>query len=414
MKPIRRPRGGLWDNPDFMRLWAAQSLSAIGARFTREGLPIIAALLLDASATDMGLLVAMSAVPAVLLSPLAGAWIDRTRRRRVLIIADLARAVVLITLPVAAWLGAITIEQILAVGTLVMFFSMLFQIADNAYLPSVVGKDHILESNSKLATSEAVAEIAGPALAGMMIQAFTAPIAILFDAASYLWSAAFLARIKQPEVPIATGETAPDLRREMVEGLRFVMHHPVLRPMTLCSASLAFFLGLFGPLYILFAVRVLEIPPGLLGFLIAIGGVSALAGARLTAKAALILSPRALLISALLAYCLGLVFIPLASGPVWMAALFLGASQILCDGLYIVFYTNAVTLRQKVTPDAMRGREGGMLHLVAGGLGIVAALVAGIMGDTVGIRPVLWVAIAGAAASAGWLLLLPSRIQETD
>ncbi|MBM6593765.1 MFS transporter [Microvirga pudoricolor] len=407
---IRRPGGALWHNPDFLKLWAAQSLSAVGSRFTREGLPMIAALLLGASATELGFLVALSALPGVILSPLAGAWIDRTRRRRVLILADLARAAALLTLPVMAWWEAITIGQVIGVATVVAFFSMLFQTADNAYLPTVVGPEHILDGNAKMATTDAAAEIAGPALAGITIQVLTAPFAIIVDALSYLWSALLLARIKRPEKPLVTGEHAPDIWRETAEGLRFVFGHPVLRPMTLCLSSLAFFLSFFAPLYVLFAVRDLGIQPGVLGLIVALGGLSALTGATLAGRLALALPPRTLLFVTLIVYAAGLSFIPMAGGSFWMAVTFLGISQLLCDGLYIAFYTNAVTLRQKVTPDSLRGREGGTLHLLTGGLGLVAALLSGVLADAFGIRPVLWFGILGALASSLWLLLLPRRI----
>jgi len=408
---IRLPRDGLWQNPDFMRLWGAQTLSAIGARFTREGLPIIAALTLDASATDLGFLVALSLLPGVLLSPFVGSWIDRTRRRRVLIMADLLRAAVLATLPVMAWFDAITIGQVMGVSAAVALFSMFFQTADNAYLPTLVERDQLLEGNAKLATTDSLAEIAGPALAGAAIQLLTAPLAILFDALSYLWSAALLASIKRPEPPLVTGEHAPDLWRETGEGLRFVFSHPVLRPLTLCSAVVTFFLSFFAPLYVLFAVRDLGIQPGLLGVIVGLGGISALIGAQLAAWAGQRFPLRSLLIGTLLIYGLVICFIPLAQGPLWTAVLSLCIAQLLGDGLYVVFATNATVLRQKVTPDAMRGREAGTLHLLTGGLGLVAALSAGFVADGIGIRTVLWFGTLGVAAASLWLLALPRDIE---
>jgi predicted MFS family arabinose efflux permease len=407
---ITRPQGGLWDNPDFLRLWAAQGLSAVGTRFTREGLPIIAALSLGASAMDLGLLVALSALPGVLLSPFVGAWIDRTRRRRVLILADLVRAAALMLLPVLAWYDAITIGHIMGVATIVALFSMLFQTADNAYLPSVIEQDQLLEGNAKLATTDAVAEVAGPAAAGIAIQLFTAPFAILFDALSYLWSAALLASIRRPEKPIETGEHAPDLWREAGEGLRFVFGHPVLRPLTLCFATLMFFLSFFAPLYVLYAVRDLGVPPGILGFVIALGGVSAVIGARTAAWAGRRFSPRALLFGVLIAYGTVISFIPLAHGPLWLAVALLCVGQLCGDGLYVVFHANITALRQRVTPDALRGREGGVVHLLSSGLGLVAALLAGTMADAIGIRPILWFGAFGVFASALWLLALPETI----
>ncbi|MBZ6075676.1 MFS transporter [Microvirga puerhi] len=399
--------GPLRHNPDFMKLWAAQSLSAIGTRFTREGLPMIAALLLDASALDLGLLVALSGLPGVVLSPFAGAWIDRTRRRRVLIMADLVRAGALATLPAMAWFGSITIGQVMGVATLVSLFSVLFQTADNAYLPTVVERDELIDGNAKLATTDAVAEIVGPALAGVMIQLLTAPLAVLFDALSYLWSAALLGSIRRKEPALVTGDRAPHLWEETKEGLRFVFSHPVLRPLTLCQATLTFFLSFFGPLYVLYAVRDLGVPPGTLGFVVALGGISALVGAQFSAVAARRVPLRTLLFRTLLAYSLVMAFIPLAHGGLWTAVLLLCIAQLLGDGLSVVFFTNVAALRQKETPDALRGREGGTLHMLTGGLGIVAALIAGVAADRFGIRPVLVVAMLGAVASSLWLLALP-------
>ncbi len=407
---IRRPQDGLWQNRDFMRLWGAQTLSAVGTRFTREGLPIIAALTLDASATDLGLLVALSQLPGVIVSPFVGAWIDRTRRRRVLIMADLLRAAVLMTLPVMAWFDAITIGQVIGVATAVALFSMFFQTADNAYLPTVVEKDQLLEGNAKLATTDALAEIAGPALAGVAIQTLTAPFAILFDALSYLWSAVLLATIKRPEPPLVTGEHAPNLWRETGEGMRFVFGHPVLRPVTLCLTTLTFFLSMFAPLYVLYAVRDLGIQPGLLGFIVALGGISGLVGARLAAWARRRFPVRKVLIGALLAYGFVTCFIPLAQGPLLIAAGSLCIGQLFGDGLYVAFSTNATVLRQKVTPDSLRGREAGTVHLLTGGLGLVAALAAGFAADWIGIRIVLWTGALGIIASSLWLLALPRDI----
>lgn len=402
-------RAGLWHNPDFLKVWAAQSLSAVGARFTREGLPIIAALLLDASAMDLGVLVALSALPTVVLSPFVGTWVDRVRRRRVLILADLVRAAALAILPAMAWLDAITIGQVMGVATVVALFSMVFQTADNAYLPTVVEDDRLLEANAKLATTDAVAEIAGPALAGVTIQLLTAPVAILIDAVSYLWSAALLASIRRVEPPRASGEGAPDLWRETMEGLRFVFAHPVLRPLILCLASVTFFLSFFAPLYVLYAVRELGIAPGMLGFIIALGGISALIGARYAEIAGRRIQARPLLLGMLLAYGLALAFIPMAGGPPWMTVGLLCIPQILGDGLSVVFFTNITTRRQKLTPEALRGREGGTVHLLTGGLGLVAALIAGAAADSIGIRPVLWFAILGVLASSLWLLALPQE-----
>jgi MFS family permease len=189
--------------------------------------------------------------------------------------------------------------------------------------------------------------------------------------------------------------------------MRFVFGHPVLRPMTLCLATLTFFLSLFAPLYVLYAVRDLGIQPGLLGFIVALGGISGLVGARLAAWAGRRFSVRKVLIGALLAYGFVTCFIPLAQGPLWMAAGALCIGQLFGDGLYVAFSTNATVLRQKVTPDSLRGREAGTVHLLTGGLGLVAALIAGFVADWIGIRVVLWTGALGIIASSLWLLTIP-------
>ncbi len=187
--------------------------------------------------------------------------------------------------------------------------------------------------------------------------------------------------------------------------------HPVLRPLTLCFASLAFFLSFFAPLYVLFVVRDLGVQPGVFGFIIALGGFSALIGARLATWAGRHFPLRKLLIGALLVYSVVISFIPLAQGPLWLAVGSLCVAQFLGDGLYVIFATNATVLRQTVTPDALRGREAGTLHLLQGGLGLVAALSAGFVADWIGIRTVLWAGALGVIASSLWLLALPRKIE---
>lgn len=297
-----------------------------------------------------------------------------------------------------AWFDAIAIGHVIGASTIVALFSMFFQTADN---------DQLLDGNAKLATTDAAAEVVGPALAGLAIQLVTAPFAILFDALSYLWSAVLLSSIKRPEVPARTGEHAPDLWRETKEGLSFVFGHSVLRPLTLCLATLSFCLSFFAPLYVLYAVRDLAIPPGVLGFIIALGGVSAVIGARLVGWAGRRFAPRRLLIGILVAYSMMIAFIPLAHGPLWMAVVFLCVSQLFGDALSVIFFTTVATVRQKETPDPLRGREGGVFHLLTAGLGLIGALVAGTAADVAGIRPILLVGALGAFASVLWLLPMP-------
>src|SRR6185503_14297186 len=190
------PRTGLWAHADFMRLWSAQAISAFGSRITRTALPIIAVQTLQESETVVALLSSVYLAPGVLLALFAGGVVDRSRKRRILIAADIFRAAVVVSITVAWWVGALTIWHLVTVGALVGAASALFTIADVAYLPTLVDKRELADGNAKLETTEAVAEVTGPASAGVLIGMLGAPIAVAIDAASYVWSAWMLRRIR--------------------------------------------------------------------------------------------------------------------------------------------------------------------------------------------------------------------------
>src|SRR5262245_12842815 len=226
-------RSGLWRHADFLRLWAAQALSAYGSRITRTALPIIAVSTLDQSAAITSLLMAAQLGPGVVVGMLAGGFIDRSRKRAILIGADLLRAGVLLTLTAAWALGALSIWHVIGVGAVIGAASALFQITDNTYLPALIGRRQLAEGNAKLESTEAVAEITGPASAGYLIAALGAPVAVVIDAATYLWSAALLGRICAVEPrPADTGRPAR-LGEDLRVGLRVVFGHRIVRPIVL-------------------------------------------------------------------------------------------------------------------------------------------------------------------------------------
>src|SRR5262249_23335746 len=202
-----RPRfGGLWSHHDFMRLWAGQTVSQLGSTVTREALPYTAILALGATPIQMGLLGAAGAAPLLLLGLLAGVWVDRLRRRPVMIAADLGRAVLLLSVPGAYLLGLLRIEQLYVVAALVGVLSVFFDVAYQAFLPSLVQREQIFEGNSKLGMSGSVAEIAGPPLGGTLVQLVGGPVTILLDALSFVFSARSLLRIRAPEPAPAAPE----------------------------------------------------------------------------------------------------------------------------------------------------------------------------------------------------------------
>jgi predicted MFS family arabinose efflux permease len=385
----------LWRQPDFRRLWAAQAVSDFGARITREGLPMMAVTTLAASPSQLGLLAAMASGAALLVGLSAGGFVDRTRRRRILIGADLLRAAVLVTVPVAAFLHLLTLWQVYAAAALVAGASVLFAIADHAYLPGLVDRQDITDANAKINATESVAELGGPALAGLLFQWLTAPFAVAINAATYLVSAAFLAAIRTPEPPL---DHEPSGRR-WTDGVRAgaaaAWAEPTVRPMLLMSTFNGLFGGIFSALYIVFALRVLHLTPALLGLAIACGGGGAFLGSLLAQPMAraLGLGPAILASGALAAA--GALLIPLSPPGVVGGMTGLVASQLIGDCFGVVSLILAVSLRQTLIPQKLLGRVGATFQAAAGGAAVVGALAGGVLGQAMGVRAALFVAVAG-------------------
>jgi MFS family permease len=419
------PRGRpLWADPDFLKLWSAQAISELGSRITREGIPLTALLVLHAGAVRMGLLNALGGIAVLVFGLAAGVWIDRLRRRPVLIAADLGRAALLASIPAAALAGRLAMGQLYVVAALTGVMTVFFYVADKSYLPALVDRDRILEANSKLTLSSTIAEIAGPGLTGLLVQAITAPIAILFDALSFLASALLLAGIRKREPPPPRRSPEHALTATLA-GLRRIFADPVLRPLALRSATAWVFHGFSGALYMLFAIDVLRLRPAVLGIVIATGGVGAMAGAFLAQRLErrVPLGPTFLATSAL--YGLTLFLVPLAgmataprpagspagaaSPGGWPAAALLIAVQLVGDLVFTVYSINEVSLRQRVAPADLLGRINAGMQLLARGVYPLGALLGGYLGERLGVRPTLALAAAGLLLSTLWLLPAPLR-----
>jgi len=412
-------------DPDFLKLWTAQAISELGSRITREGIPLTALLVLHAGAVRMGLLNALGGIAILVFGLAAGVWIDRLRRRPVLIAADLGRAALLASIPAAALAGRLAMTQLYVVAALAGVMTVFFDIADQSYLPALVERDRILEANSKLTLSSTIAEIAGPGLTGFLVQAITAPIAILFDALSFLASALLLAGIRRREPPPPRRPPEHVLAATLA-GVRQIFADPVLRPLGLRSATAWVFHGFLGALYLLFAIDVLRLRPAVLGIVIATGGAGATAGAFLAQRLErrVPLGPTFLATSAL--YGLTLFLIPLAglagtaappatssagagSPAGWLAVAMLIAVQLIGDMAFTVYSINEVSLRQRVAPPELLGRVNAGMQLLARGVYPLGALIGGYLGARLGIRPTLALAAAGLLLSTLWLLPSPLR-----
>ncbi len=402
-----KPRRGVFAQRDFVRLWLAQLVSSLGSRVTRTALPIIAVLSVDSSPLALGLLGALTVAPGALVALAAGGAVDRSRKRPILVAADLIRALAVGSLPVAAFAGVLTMPHIYAVAAVVGAASALFYITNTAYIPALVGVAHVVQGNSVTEATEAVAEVAGPGLGGALIQVFTAPIAVILDALSYLFSAAMLGSIRKREVPAAAAEETQGLWRDIATGFRTSWRHPLVRPLMLVVTADAFFGGFFQALYMLFALAVLGLDPATIGVVVSMGGVGALIGAVGSASFVRRLGLGRALIAALALAGLGGLCIPAASGPTWSVLLLLFTHQLVGDGFHTVFAVQAVSLRQTVLPLAQLGRSNAAFQALNGAAVPLGALVAGLLGELIGARAALWIGMAGGALAP--IFLLPLR-----
>jgi len=408
----RRSRStGPWRHPDFVKLWLGRTASRFGSHIGSTALSLTAVLLLRATPAQMGLLAALGSAPSLVGAPLAGTWVDRLRRRPVLIAADIGRAALLTAIPLAALLGQLRIERLYAVAALAGLLTALFEAAEGAYVPALVPREELVEGNAALAAGDSVAEIGGQAAAGVLVQWLGGPAAVLLDAASCACSALCVGLIRVPEMPAAEPARREGVWREAVAGLRAVWADPLLRALAGNAAVSAFFGNFIGALYTLYAVRTLGVPVPLVGLLVATGGVGALAGAFAAGRVARRAGPGPALIGATLVGGGMQLLNPLAGGPLPLAVsvAMLGAAQLMGDVAYAVHAVVAVSLRQAAVPGRLLGRVTASMGAIVGAAAPLGALAGGALGGAVGPRPTLLLAACGILLAALPLLLSSVR-----
>jgi len=399
--------GNLWRHADFMRMWAAQAVSAFGARITREGLPLAAVLTIEASPFELSVLAALAMGPGLVVGLMAGGYVDRSRRRPILIAMDIVRAAVLMTVPFAAWSGLLSMPQLYVVAACVGAASVLFDIADNAYLPSLIRSEDLIEGNAKINTTGSLAEIGGPALSGILFELLTVPVAIAVNAMTYLVSAGFLATIRKAEAPPPPAEEAASLSDDMKLGLSAIIADPYVRPIFVITLAEAFFGSFLAGLYVLYAIVTLGLTPAMMGITIATGGLGALAGAVLGPMLVERLGVGRTILLAGVGYGAVSALIPLAQGEPWLAMAVLMVAQFVGDGLAVAGGVVAVSLRQTVLPLNIMGRVGAAFHVGTGSLAVLGALLGGGLAMSLGIRETLFIAAAGLVVAPLWAILSP-------
>lgn len=396
-----------------MKLWVGHTVSKFGSRITDDALPATAVLVLAATPAQLGWLVALESAPMLLVGLFAGVWIDRLHRRPIMITTDLGRALLLGSIPAAAVLHLLHVEQLYVVAALAGALTVFFDVADQSLLPSLVQRENIVEGNSKLGVSGSLAEVGGPALGGTMIQLLTAPFTILVDAVSFLISALSIGLIRTQEPPPRPHGERQSAWHDAMEGVHLVFGTPILRAIAGHASMSSFFGSFFAALYWPYTVRELGLGPALVGILISVGGVGALVGALITGPITRRFGLGTAMVWSAVLGGISTLFVPLAGGAIIVAAAFLFAQQSLGDIFWEVYDINEISLRQGVVPDRLLGRANATMQFIAGGLLPVGALTAGVLADHIGMRSTLFVAAFGLLFASLWLIFSPvSRLRE--
>jgi MFS family permease len=394
--------GTLWHHADFRRLWVGDTGSQLGVAIGSLAIPYLAVNLLGASEFQMGLLATLTSLGFLVVALPAGAWVDRWRKRHVMLRVDLGRALLLLTLPVAWWLGALTMAQVLIVATVVGVLTVFFDVSYQSYLPFLVGREHVVEGNSKLQASQSVSTTVGPTLGGFLIRLIGPVWVIVINAFGYLGSAGALSRIRHRETPKPVEDRLP-LIAEIREGLAFVVKHPLLRRLIACTGLSNFGGSIINALGVLYMLRYLHFSAGTIGLIDSVGALGGFLGATLSTKLTKVMGEGPLIIFSALAFqAVGLMW-PL-SWLFWPEPILLAGTAAL--GISVVVYNVAtVSFRQRLCPPQLLGRMNASARFLVWGTIPLGSFLGGILGTALGVVPTLWI-----GAAVGFTSVLPVMI----
>jgi MFS family permease len=393
----------LRENREFRRFFAGQTVSLFGDQVTLIALPLTAVLVLDAGPAQMGYLTAAGLLPNLLFALHAGAWVDRRgRRRQAMIVADLGRAAILLTAPIAYVFDLLTIEQLYVTEFLMGTLSVLFFVSYSTLFISLVERERYVEGQSLLNGSRAFSYVAGPSIGGLLVRTLSAPVTLVVDAVSYVLSASFLGRISPAEPPPEQAQ-----RGHVVAGLRYIVGSPIMRASLGATATINFFNFVFFALFILFATRELDVGPGTLGAILGAGAIGGVIGSMVTGRVGRRIGIGPAYMLGCVLFPAPLLLVPLAGGPapVVLALLFLAEFG---SGLGVMILDiSAGAIFAALIPDRLRARVSGAYLTVNYGVRPLGSLFGGALGATIGLRPTLWIATAGALAGVLWLIPSP-------
>jgi predicted MFS family arabinose efflux permease len=373
----------LHQDPDFVRLWVGQTVSEIGSQVGGGAIGLVAILVLHASAAQVGLLGAVVGAAALCSSVLVGSWVDRTRRRPLLIVADLGRFVLLALVALLSVSGRLNFPVLVVAAAIIAALSSVFDVVYPSYLPSLVGRERLLEGNARLTSSTSFAEIVGQPVGGGLVQLLGASVTVLLDGVSFLVSAVSLGLIRKPEPAPDTLEARPKILSGVLEGTRLMFNHELLRPLTIAAIIFHLGGGVIGALYSLYGLRVLGLTPFTLGVIIGTGGVLSLIGSAVVERWTHAFGFGRTLTWAAVSSAAFAMLIPFAGGP--LTVLILVVSQF-GDVFGTVFMINQTSLQQSLVPDAWLGRVNSSLQFLTRAMLAVGAALGGLMAELFGVR----------------------------
>lgn len=387
-----RRRGGLWHHLDFRRLWIGDTVSQFGAMVSQLALPLVAILAVDATTFEIGLLTTFETVAFLLIGLPAGAWVDRMRHRRVLIVNDVIRALALATIPLAQLGGVLTIEQLFAVALVVGVSTVFFDVTYQSFLPELVDRADLVEGNAKLQASQSVSQVAAPSLGGLLIQALTAPYAVLLTAASFLWSASWLTAItaRSPKP-----DRRPDrhLGREIREGLAFVLGNRLLRAIGACTAISNLFSSMAAGLVLVLLARELGLSPGVIGLLTSTAAVGGLVGSLVASRFARWVGQGPAIWLSALAIAPPTFVLPFVQRD-WTLVCY-AVVQVVGWAMVVVYNITQVSFRQSLCPPPLLGRMNATMRFFVWGTMPLGGLLGGVLGTAIGVRETLLVVAVG-------------------
>ncbi len=382
---LRQLFSGLWRNPEFMKLWGSLTITSYGAQITNLALPLAAALLLQATPWQMGVLVALETLPFALVSLHAGVLIDRVRKLPIVIAADIGRGAALLAIPAAAYMGGLSIEILYAVGFLCGVQNVVGGAAYQVLLAQMAGRRRLVEANAKVALGETSAALVGPGLAGGLIQLVTAPFAIALSSLTFFGSALMLRRIHMPH-DVPDPGPRPSVTSEIHEGLKLVWNNRTLLALAWLSGLWQILHHMQVAVLILFATRELGLSAGAIGLTYVFGGLGCVLASAFAQRLSARLGVGPVIVHALALTALGWQAFGLVSGPVWLATLALGCAMLVFDFGAVLYGINYLSLRQAITPDRLLGRMTATMRFLTVAAAPLGSLAGGALATAIGLR----------------------------